>query len=101
VALRTESDLTYEEIEVKAGISKGELLSWESGAKSPLLSDVAKLAAHCTVSAAVNFQVGFSKVLREAQTRIAELQSAAPTVDDVRRENFDALGAVDAFRMAA
>lgn len=95
VALRTESDLTFEEIEAKAGISKAKMKSWESGAKSPFMRDVARLTAHCGVSAAVKFQVEFSKLLRESYTRIAELQSANP----LRRqqpENFDALGAVNA-----
>lgn len=101
VNLRIESGLTYEEIEARAGLTKEELLSWESGAKSPLLSEVAGLAVHCGTSAAVNFQLGFSKMLRESQTRIAELQSAPAPVDDVRRDNFDALGAVAAFQTAA
>lgn len=101
VALRIESDLTYEEIEAKAGISKEELLSWESGAKSPLMRDVAKLAQHCGMSAAVNFNLEFNKLLRESHTRIAELQSAPAPAVDVRPENFDALGVVTAFLMAA
>lgn len=101
VALRIESGLTYEEIEAKAGLSKAELLSWESGAKSPRLSDVAKFAVHCGTSAAVNFNLGFNRLLRESQTRIAELQSAPAPVEEVRRDNFDALGAVATLPMAA
>lgn len=101
VNLRIESGLTYEEIEAKSRLSKEELLSWESGIKSPQLSDVARLAEHCGTSAAVNFNLGFNQLLRESQTRIAELQGAPASVDEVRPENFDALGAVAAFQMAA
>lgn len=104
VALRTESGLAYEEIETRAGIPKEELMSWESGAKSPRLSEVAKLACHCGASAAVNFHMGFNKLLRESQMRIAELQNPSPQrplPPCVRRGNFFALGAVGGIRMAA
>lgn len=99
VALRTESGLTYEEIEAKAGITKEELMSWESGSKSPRSLDVARLADHCGTDATVSFQVGFSRLLRESQTRIAELQGSTPLC--VRQENFSAPGAAGGTQMPA